>query len=275
MASERLALMAAMSRNEPGVGLEVADALHMAARYAIAAGDLPAARSAAALAHADELVGAHPYAAASNLVTALVLSGRFDEALDLVPGMWDGWRRSGRPVAPALAPAVLATALAYGLSGDDAGAAHWRARAGEVVGLGEINHDTGVAPFAAFVDARLAVHTARFEAASTLTERAFGHYPLSRHENYARASGAELAVVAQLPDAAERVKAAAPAIEQNDWAAACLARARGRLLGDIDVLSASAREWERIGALFELAHTRDLIETLRAERPHSLPPAHR
>jgi hypothetical protein len=43
---------------------------------------------------------------------------------------------------------------------------------------------------------------------------------------YAWAIAAEVAVVAGLPDAAERLAAAAPAGEENYWAAACLAAPR-------------------------------------------------
>lgn len=257
VAGERLALTSGMSRTDPAVGVEVADALNMVAKYAIAAGDLPAAISAARLGHTDDLIGKHPYASLSPLVTALVLSGHFDEALDLAPGMWAGWERAGRPVAPALAPGVLAVALAHGLLGGDDHALWWK-RAGEVLGYGDVDEDPGMAPFAVFVRARLAVHTGRFADAEGPVARAFAAYPLSRHETYARAVGAELAVVAGLPDAAERLVAAAPAAEQNDWAAACLARATGRLHGDMDALAASVAGWERIGARFELEQTRDL-----------------
>ncbi|MEU4639465.1 hypothetical protein [Micromonospora sp. NPDC023814] len=67
----------------------------------------------------------------------------------------------------------------------------------------------------------------RLGEAAALTERAFGDYPQSRYEPYARAAAAELAVVAGLPDAAERLATAAVCAE-NDWAVTCLTRAAGR-----------------------------------------------
>ena len=72
---------------------------------------------------------------------------------------------------------------------------------------------------------------------------------------YAWAMTAEVAVVAGLPDAASRLAAAAPAGEENYWAAACLARAAGRLHGDRGALEESLAGWERIEARFERACT--------------------
>jgi hypothetical protein len=71
---------------------------------------------------------------------------------------------------------------------------------------------------------------------------------------------AEVAVVARLPDAASRLAAAAPAGEENYWAAACLARATGRLTGDPGALRQSLAGWERIDARFERACTLLLLD---------------
>ena len=51
----------------------------------------------------------------------------------------------------------------------------------------------------------------------------------------------------------------------NAWAAACLARARGRLHGDRDALAESVTGWERIGARFERACTLLLLADRAAE----------
>ncbi|MGW0228626.1 ATP-binding protein [Actinopolymorpha singaporensis] len=285
VSGERLPLVDEMARDDPAAGAEIADALHMAVTYAVAAGDLPAARPAAVRLHADELVGNHPYASAGKLITVLALCGAFGEALDHADEMWDGWLRAGRPVSTALAPAVLSVALVHGLRGDQERFADWRARAQRVSGVGGAGGATdpagpatmddapGVASFAAFVDARIAVHTGRLDDAAEVVRRAFGAYPLSRHEAYAHAAGAELAVVADLPDAAGRLAEAATWVEQNAWAAACLARARGRASGDPALLAESAAGWERIGAAYELRYTRDLIGAPGAPGASDLPTA--
>jgi hypothetical protein len=66
-------------------------------------------------------------------------------------------------------------------------------------------------------------------------------------------------VVAGLPDAAELLAAAAPLAEENGWAAACLARARGRLHGDRDQLVRALKAWESLDAQAEREHTQTLL----------------
>jgi len=56
-----------------------------------------------------------------------------------------------------------------------------------------------------------------------------------------------------------RLSAAAPAGEENYWAASCLARTAGRLHGDRDALQQSLDGWERIDARFERACTLMLL----------------
>ena len=142
------------------------------------------------------------------------------------------------------------------------------ARALEVAGITDRSHELRLAPVA-FLDARTAVHTAvhtgELADAATLVDRAFADFPGAWAEPYARAAGAELAVVAGLPDAAERLAAAASAAEQNHWAAACLARAAGRLNQNLDAYAAAVSRWERIGAHLERAYTLLLLPARAAE----------
>jgi hypothetical protein len=86
-----------------------------------------------------------------------------------------------------------------------------------------------------------------------------------RYHAYAVAAHAELAVVAGRPDAAERLAAAEPVAAGHAWAAACLARAAGRLRGDEDVLVAAVAGFERIGARFDRAATLLLLPGRAAE----------
>ncbi|GHJ54206.1 hypothetical protein Nm8I071_35130 [Nonomuraea sp. TT08I-71] len=265
LTGERIALLPELSRDDPSAGVEIVDTIHMAASYAIAAGDLPAALAAAERVYQDDLVSNHPYASASKLIPALALAGRFNEALRHTEAMWAGWCRAARPPAPSLWLAVLTAALAHGLRGDDERFSRWRARALEVTGLTDPEQMPNLVPFLAFVEARVAVHTSRTDAAASLVRLAFEHEPQGRYGPYARAAAAELAVVAGLPDAADRLAAAAPARAENDWATACLSRAAGRLYHDEDALVASVRAWERIDARFERACTMLLIPEQAAE----------
>ncbi|MET7971415.1 LuxR C-terminal-related transcriptional regulator [Micromonospora sp. NPDC005305] len=262
---ERIALLPELSRDDPSAGVEIVDAVHMAATWAIAAGDLPAALAAAERVYRDDLVSNHPYASASKLIPALALTGRFNEALRHTEAMWAGWCRAGRPAAPWLWLAVLAAALACGLLGDGERFGLWRARALEVTGLAAPEQVPNFVAFLAFVDARVAVHTPRTDAAAALVMRVFGSESQGRYGPYARAAAAELAVVAGLPDGADRLAAAAPDGAENDWAAACLRRAAGRLHHDEDALAASIRAWERIDARFERACTLLLLPERAAE----------
>ncbi|MFI6787410.1 ATP-binding protein [Nonomuraea sp. NPDC050383] len=264
---ERLALLSEMDRDDPRSAIEIVDTLHVACTDAIVAGDLPAAITAGRLMVADDLVGDHPYISASRLIPALVLTGDLGPALRYGERMWEGWERAGRPPAGWLLPSVSAVALAYGLLDDRVRFRLWRHRAGVVVDHARVGH-ARLTSFGAFVDARAALHSGDLSDAAVLVERAFGTFSMGRYEAYAQAAGAELAVVAGLPDAPERLAAALLTAGENYWASACLARAGGRLHADQDALAASVAQWEGIGARLERAHTLLLIPH-RAEEGRS------
>jgi hypothetical protein len=115
---------------------------------------------------------------------------------------------------------------------------------------------------AVFADARISLHLGQIDAAVAAVRNLNGarqpwyeapHWYSLRP--YAWAVAAEVAVVAGLPDAAERLAEAAPAGAENYWAAACLARAAGRLHDDRRAIERSITGWERIDARFERACT--------------------
>jgi len=119
---------------------------------------------------------------------------------------------------------------------------------------------------AAFTEARICLHEGRIDAAVAATAglrpEAETWYDVPHWRSlrpYAWAMAAEVAVAARLPDAAARLAAAAPAGQENYWAAACLVRAAGRLRGDRDALEESLAGWERIEARFERACTLTLL----------------
>jgi hypothetical protein len=115
---------------------------------------------------------------------------------------------------------------------------------------------------AVFADARIALHLGQVDAALGAVRDLNGarqpwyeapHWYSLRP--YAWAVAAEIAVVAGLPEAADRLAEAAPAAAENYWASACLARAAGRLHGDRASLERSVAGWDRIDARFERACT--------------------
>jgi predicted ATPase/DNA-binding CsgD family transcriptional regulator len=241
---ERMRIVATLAAHEPIGAAEITDAHHMAASTAIAAGDLPAARTAVERAREHDPIGDHPYLSMPKLVRILALSGRFDEASDAAQTLWDNWQRDGAPAMAWMSSAVAAAALVHGLR-DDGQYELWRSRALAVA-------DDDDTASLAFVDARLAIHRGDVERAGALVDAAF---PERWWEGYARAAGAELAVVAGLPDAAARLTGLEPLAAEHRWTAACLARARGRLRNDAAAIAESLAHWESLDARFERACT--------------------
>jgi hypothetical protein len=155
-----------------------------------------------------------------------------------------------------MASAASAAALAHGLLGTGQDAL-WQARALEIARVTDPADSPGLMASAAFVDARLAVH--RLDSGlpvTTTVAPAFAEFPEPWWSPYARAAGAELAVVARDPDAERYLT---PAVSENAWSDAVLLRARGRLTGDRAALTEAAARFERIGARFERAHTLGLL----------------
>jgi predicted ATPase/DNA-binding CsgD family transcriptional regulator len=224
LARERLALLSRMDRHHPYAAAEILDAHHFAWLCALARGDLPDALSTARTIGDDDLLGAHPYRTAGKLIPPLALMGRHDEALEHAEPMWDEWRRSGAPIGVWLSFAASTVALSHGLLGDDGAFRLWRGRADQALGT-RPRH----AAFAAFVDARVAAHTGTGDVPA-IVARAFADPPAGTgwQAAYARAAGAELAVIAGLPEAGERLAAAATTARGNAWATACCARAAAR-----------------------------------------------
>jgi predicted ATPase/DNA-binding CsgD family transcriptional regulator len=262
IARRRLDLLEIMPRHRPAYAPEILDIFHIAWLSAFAIGDLPGALATARTILDDDLLGAHPYRATSKLVPVLVTLGRFDEALDHARLMWHAWETAGCPTAAWMSPAVSAVALTHGLRHDLEGYRRWRVRAWRTTNPALAGAN---ASFAAFTDARVAVHNGDFSDAAAVVERAFADSPPGRHETYARAAAAELAVLAGLPDAPDRLAAATAAADENAWAAACLARVRGRLHDDRESLLTAVLGWERIGARLERAVTLLLLPERAAE----------
>ncbi|WP_232661620.1 ATP-binding protein [Pseudonocardia sp. TRM90224] len=251
LATERLRIVEQLPEHDPLAAVEVIDAYYVAAVYALCAGDLPAAL---AIGQRDEITGDHPYLGL-QIVQALALSGRFHEAIAQADMMWDNWLRDGSPVREWLAPHAAAAALAHGMLGDLEQTRMWRARSCELARVERPEESKFLAASAAFVDSRVAIHLGRLDDASELVERAFAPFRRHWYEGYARVTGAELGVVAGLPDAAERLAAVERYGPESEWAAACLLRARGRHEGDPAAVAAAAAGFELIGARAERACT--------------------
>jgi hypothetical protein len=161
--------------------------------------------------------------------------------------------------------AFAAAALVPGLRGDGAGYERWRSRALTVAECADPEGNGDLMAIMAFVDARIAVHTGDAERAAALVARAFAEFPERWWEGFARAAGTELAVVAGLPDATDRLVGADWLVAEHRWAAAVLDRTRGRLADDPDAIARSLAAWERMDARFERACTLLLVPGRAAE----------
>jgi hypothetical protein len=211
-------------------------------------GDLRAALTAARRLPPGGLCGTDSYVATGMEVAPLVLIGDLDEALRRADRILAIWERAGRSPSGLLPPVFAMASLACRLRGDRPGSARWRSVLVALAGTDRL------APLA-FADACGAVHDRDVGNAAEIVERAFDDFVFGWTIPYARAAGAELAVVAGLPDAADRLAAAAPAAEHNHWVAACLARATARLHDDPTAYRTALAGWEQLGARLEAAAT--------------------
>ena len=250
VAAERLGLLDRLPRHDPRVGGEVVDIFHMATESAIAAGDLPAALAAARRAHGDRIDKGLPYLSSSRLVVPLVLQGEFDDALMHAAAMRESWERAGRPTAGWMGSAVLATALVHGLRGDQAAHEAW-------LELARLVGGRALATFGTFVEQRVDLHLGHLDRALAVVG---APTTWSRgYDAFACAIGVEVAVAAGAPDAERLLAATGELAAENDFVAASLARAAGRLRGDEGAYVAAVDLWEAIGARFERACTLLLI----------------
>jgi predicted ATPase/DNA-binding CsgD family transcriptional regulator len=256
--AERLHLLDRMRRHDPAVGGEVADAFHMATEAALAAGDLDAALAAARASDEDSLGQGLAHFAATHFVVPLALRGDFEAALAQAEVMRDGWQRTGSPAAGWMAPSFFAVALVHGLRGEDTDSREWWALAERICVPTRRNS------FSLFVEPRIALHRGDVDRAragsAALHEPVAGQYTA-----YAVAAEVELAIAVGAPGAAGRLAAAAALGAENDFVAAQLLRAAGRLHDDDAELRAAAEGFRRIGARFERACTLFLVADSRAE----------
>jgi hypothetical protein len=251
VARERLDLLPRLAKHRPADAIEMFDLFYSASLSAVAVGDLPGALAIAARATEEDPVnGDYPFVSRLEFLAPLTLSGRFDEALQLGETAFADWQQAGSPLLAWLSPSVAMLTLAAGLSGDDT---DWHSRA--LTFAGATSRSPRLMAVTAFAEARLAVHRGDTADAERQVWNAFDEFPQPWYRAYANAAGAELAVVAGLPDAKDRLEQAEHTAAECDWAAACVARARGRLTGDPAAFAEAKEIWQRIGARFELART--------------------
>jgi predicted ATPase/DNA-binding CsgD family transcriptional regulator len=247
---ERMALLDKLPRHDLQVGGEIADTFHMATQSAVGAGDLQTALASAERAHEDSTREGLSHFAAADLVMPLAMLGLFDEALRQAIVMRDGWQHAEQ-TAGWMGPSFFAVALVYGLRGDDDAYQEWWDLATQIAGTSSRSKGQ---LFGFFVAPRVALHRGLSHLART-TVISDDQASTGLFSPYAQAMRAEVAVAVGAPDAASRLAAAQPLAQQNDFAAALLQRAAGRLHHDHGELEKAVPMWEAIGARFEHAYT--------------------
>ena len=227
IAGDRLTVVRDLPRHLPAAATEISDTFHVAINIAVSTGELEVASEFLDRAEAEDPTS-NPYVTIPRRIGVFALTGRHAAAIEQGDILWRAWQRDGTD-RRWLAPAFNLTALAHGLS-DDNQFDQWRTRT-STVAMADSTPTDWMTARVAFVDARMALHTGDLADAANLVENAFTSSPVGdgRVDGYARATGAELAVAAELTDAEARISAAEPYAEESRWAAATLARARGRL----------------------------------------------
>ncbi|WP_205629592.1 ATP-binding protein [Jiangella muralis] len=240
---------------DPELGFELSDAYGMAAESAIAAGDLRQARQAAETLRDLPSQREVAHAGAARLIVVMVLTGDWAEAVGVGELFRESWERAGRPRIPSLRRVAAALGAVHGARGDAAVQAVWR---DVEVGIGSAErrpHDQrSVESFFAALEA---LHLDRpADAVAVLhrpPEEFRSWFELIWRPWYA-ALWAEAAVLAELPDAGERIARARPFTTDNVVAAAIVDRAAALAAGDRDGVLAAAEtldaaacryQWER------------------------------
>jgi predicted ATPase/DNA-binding CsgD family transcriptional regulator len=257
--AERMKLLPRLPRHDPRSGGELADVFHMAMESPIAAGDLSTALANARLAEQDSVLRhGLVHFGATHLVVPLALQGAFDEAIVQAEIMLDGWDRIGRPAAGWMTASFYAAALAHALQGDDRERERWWT-------LGrEVGAHARSEVFPRFVAARVALHRGDLDTAVAQVTLTRAHVTTA-YDGYYGAIAGEVAVVAGLPDVDDRLSALEASAAENNFAAAGLSRALGRLRADDVLLEHAVTQWEAIGARFERACTLLLLPAREEE----------
>ncbi|SDU23480.1 ATP-binding protein [Jiangella alkaliphila] len=240
---------------DPERGFELSDAYGMATESAIAAGDLRRARQAAETLRALPSQREVAHVGTARLIVVMVLTGDWTEAVAVGELFRESWEGAGRPRIPSLRRVAAALGAVHGARGDAAAQDVWRDVEAGVGSAERRPHDQrSVESFFAALEA---LHLGRpADAVAVLhrpPEEFRSWFELIWRPWYA-AAWAEAAVLAELPDAAERIGRARPFTSDNVVAAAVVDRAAALAADDRDGVLATAEtldaaacryQWER------------------------------
>lgn len=261
ISAERLTMLSeAAAERHPRGTIEVVDALRAVASYAVATGRLAEAVHATRRGLENPALEPHPCWAKGSAIAPLALAGDFDGAEQRAADVWDNVVATRRFSNVSLAGPLLGAALAAGLRGDADAYALWWERAEQVAAPTLLDRSPNLAPWTAFVRARVAL-AGDGDLERELVAVSAPFVP-GRFDGYAAAMAAELAVVVGSPVVDELLARADGYAAHHSWVAAAVLRARGRRDGDTATLDEAVRAWDALGAAYE----RDVTRALTAAR---------
>lgn len=237
------------------IGLELTDALCMAAETAAAAGDLPAARKLAERVRDLPFYREEGHLATAPLLIVTALAGDWDETVAFAGQYREGWDRAGRPQAGNLRRGAYAAATVYGLRGDDTARAAWTGLADDLRTSGRATAETR---YAEFFDALLLLHRGQDQQALqrlTAPPEQFQTWFDGLWRPWYAAAWAEAAVLTSHPSAADRVRRARLATAGNPIAAAVVDRAAALADANRPKVLAAATALLAAGCRYQWART--------------------
>ncbi|HEY1737672.1 MAG TPA: hypothetical protein VGI86_03125, partial [Acidimicrobiia bacterium] len=261
----RIELLEQMPMHDSRNGCEQVDILHMASETLLARGDLRTAHTFSTGAVHHPLAAGARLVMHRELVTALCLTGRFDEAIDEAALLHRYWEQNGQPIAVWMGPAAYLTALVYGLRGEHDAYERWWEFGTTVCPSAA---DNG---FRAFTAMRLALHHNRLDDAVAVLDRyqreqsggdASSPWSVTPFGfmGYAWAIAADVFAARDDPTTLERIEQVRRTYAEHVWVQPCLERAEGRFRRDPARLRAAADGFAAIDARFEQAAALALLD---------------
>jgi predicted ATPase/DNA-binding CsgD family transcriptional regulator len=254
-AKRRIALLSS-APSTPAATHELIEALGEAAEASLGTGDLLGARRWAGQLADHPLLAEVGHRAVSWLLVADALAGNVEQVLTGSIRFLDAWRRAGEPARSFLGPAVAAVAMVHGLRDDQDARREWL----------EVLDQLGNSPertygYGAVFDAMLLLHHGQLPEAMERTAVEPGQVwkwvTWIWHHWYV-ALRAEAAVLANSPDASDRVTEARTIVAGNHVAGAMVERAAALLDGDQEALLATAAAFDAAGCGYQSARTQAL-----------------
>ncbi|AVT38949.1 LuxR C-terminal-related transcriptional regulator [Plantactinospora sp. BB1] len=244
---------------------ELIDALGMVTETGLGAGDVLGARR-----WARQLAG-HPalaevgHLATYRLLMVEALAGNAAEVLTGSVRFLDGWRRSGSPALPGLAPAAAGVAMIHGLRADQEARGEWQ----EILDRLGTSAGGRTYGYGAVFDALLLLHQGQAPEALERVAPEPGEvwkWVTWIWLHWYVALRAEAAVLAASPDARDRLAEARTIVAGNPVADAMVARAEALLDGDRAALLGTAAAFEVAGCRYQSGRTLLLAGGADAER---------